>query len=197
MKNIENYETFLDIIMPAIERKFENQKEYLACSKGCSLCCETVNMQFTDTEFEYLMEGYNSLDDDVKNIVKANIETLIKNKGGSCPFLINNVCSAYKYRGIICRTFGLLLISDEGDYNVPFCVHKGLNYAKVFDEDSQKLSADKVKEQGYENDPVFYSLSRSRIFSLQLAKDLGITPKESKTLYEWIEEHETKKIQQI
>lgn len=176
--------------MPVIDRKFENQKEYIACSKGCAHCCKTTGMPFSDVEFEYLMEGYNSLDEQKKSTVKENVKKIVNSdKNEPCPFLIDNVCSVYKYRGLICRTFGLLLISDEGDYNVPFCVHEGLNYSKIFDESTQQLSPDKVRELGYKNDPIYCTLSRPRMFSLSIAKDLDIIPKESKPLSDWVKDN--------
>ena len=43
----------------------------------------------------------------------------------NCPFLINNSCCIYKYRGIVCRTFGLLTKSQNSEKtNVPFVVLK-------------------------------------------------------------------------
>jgi len=188
--NFNNYEKFLDIIMPVIDKKFEHQKDYLACKKGCALCCKTVGMLFSQLEFNYLMEGFKSLDDSVQSIVLKNMQKTAESKENTdCPFLINKVCSAYKNRGLICRTFGLLLIDDDENYTVPFCVHNGLNYAEIFDETTQKIDPEKVKEKGFEHDPMFYSLSRSQFFSLNLFKELGLKTGESKTLKEWITEY--------
>lgn len=184
--------------MPAIDRKFENQKEYIACAKGCSLCCETVSMPFSDIEFEYLKDGFYKLDEEKKKIVIANIEKLLSNSGKPCcPFLINKACSVYKNRGLICRTFGLLIVSDEEEYTVPFCVHKGLNYSKIFDETTQKIDPQRVTELGCENEPKFYPLTRQTFFNLQLAKDLDIIPKDSKPLSEWLKEFYEEEQQKI
>lgn len=189
MNNLENYENFLDFIMPVINRKFEHQKEYLSCSKGCALCCKNVNMPFSQLEFEYLMEGFNNLDNNQKQLVLQKIKSQLENsENPECPFLQNEICSVYKYRGIICRTFGLLLVNGDNEYTVPFCVHKGLNYSEIFDEETQQLSAEKREALGYKNDPMFHSLSRQQLFSLQITKDLGLEPGESKPLIEWLKE---------
>jgi len=189
MYNLENYETFLDIIMPSIDRKFENQKEYLSCAKGCALCCKNASMPFSDIEFNYLKDGFNTLSDEKKSQVLSKIKDMIEGKTEqACPFLFDEVCSVYKYRGLICRMFGLLMINESDEYTIPFCIHDGLNYSQIYDEETGSFSAEKKAALGIEADPVFYQLSRSHIFSLQLAKDLDIIPSESKPLIEWLKE---------
>lgn len=188
--NMKNYEIFLDFIMPVIDRKFENQKEYLACKKGCALCCKTVSMPFSKLEFEYLIVGLSTLDNKTQKKVKENIKNLINNSiEPVCPFLISETCTIYKYRGLICRMFGLLLISDDEEYTVPFCVHNGLNYANVFDEETQKLSLEKIKNNGFKNDPIFHNLSREKMFNLQIFKDLELEQGETKPLIEWLKDY--------
>ncbi|MCR5266635.1 MAG: YkgJ family cysteine cluster protein [Cyanobacteria bacterium RUI128] len=187
MHNLENYEILLDFITPAINKKFENQKEYLACAKGCSLCCKTVSMPYSEIEFEYIKQGFNSLNSEEQKEITDKIKNITENKNETaCPFLKDDICSVYKYRGLICRTFGLLFINENGEHTVPFCVHNGLNYAKIFDEKTQKLSVEKYKEQGFSNEPTFHTLTREQIFNLTITKDLGITPGESKPLSEWL-----------
>ena len=188
--NISNYEKFLDFIMDYINGKFEQQKEYISCSKGCDLCCKTIGVPFSKLEFEYLIEGYKQLDDKTKMIVDNKIKQLINNESEKeCPFLIDNVCSVYKYRGIICRTLGLMTFSNidgKDEYNIPFCVHKGLNYAKVYDSENNKISEEKVRELGYKEEPKFYALDRSILFNLKLVKDLELDFGESKRLIDWL-----------
>ena len=192
--SMRNYATFLDIIMPVIDRKFEHQKEYLACSKGCAKCCKTASMPFSQIEFDYLIEGFNTLDDNKKTVVSDNMKKLVSSVNEeACPFLIDDVCSVYKYRGLICRTFGLLLINDEGEYTIPFCVNDGLNYSKIYDFETKKLSPEKLEKLGYKNEPMYHTLSRSQIFGLELAKDLNIKSGESKPLKEWIKEYYKKR----
>ena len=56
--DIENYEKYLEIITPHIDDKFEAQKEYIACKRGCSKCCKTTTVPFTGMiEFENIAEN--------------------------------------------------------------------------------------------------------------------------------------------
>ena len=54
--------------------------------------------------------------------------------------LIDNKCSVYPYRGIVCRVHGLAWYDeDENKIRLPYCVNKGLNYAKVFDRETGEV----------------------------------------------------------
>ena len=195
--DILNYEKYLEFIMDYINQKFEVQKEYIKCAKGCALCCKTIGVPFSELEFEYLIEGYNQLDDETKSIVDSKIKQLVSGNGEKeCPFLINNICSVYKYRGIICRTFGLLTFSNidgKDEYNIPFCVHKGLNYASVYDEETNSISSEKVTELNYKEEPKFYALDRSILFNLKLVRDLGLDFGVSRRLIDWLKDFENKR----
>ena len=186
--DIENYEKYLEIITPHIDDKFEAQKEYIACKRGCSKCCKTTTVPFTTLEFDYLLAGYRGLDSDARKTVDENIRKLIANPEiKSCPFLVNDECSVYKYRGLICRVFGLLIISGDEEYTIPFCVHDGLNYANVYDEKTNKISNKKVEDGNFKEDPKFYPLNRNVMCNLNIVRELGLDFGESKPLLEWIQ----------
>ena len=53
-------------------------------------------------------------------------------KGEQCPFLIENSCSIYPYRPIICRVHGLAYLCKENLVKVPYCANNGLNYKDVY-----------------------------------------------------------------
>lgn len=138
---LKRYEKFLNDLDIKLTGYFESQKQHIKCKKGCCLCCEIGEYPFSRLEAEYLMQGYMNLSKDVKNIVRENIIQIkydkLKFSGKrflyQCPFLINNACSLYKYRGIVCRTYGLAYLDEKTNFiKLPECARKGLNYSDVF-----------------------------------------------------------------
>ena len=109
---------------------FKLHKEHIFCSIGCSSCCENGDYPLSQTELEYLMQGFAGLQDETKRTVQNNIKNI--KKGGVCPFLINNKCSVYLYRPIICRVHGLAYICRDKVVKVPFCANERKNYSKVY-----------------------------------------------------------------
>jgi len=76
------------------------------------------------------MQGYIKLDNSTKIIIQNNVKSMVK--GGSCPFLIDNKCSVYAYRPVVCRVHGLAYLYSKRKVKVPYCVNYGKNYAKVY-----------------------------------------------------------------
>lgn len=150
---LENYEKFLKEFDKYLEKLFGSQKEYIKCKKGCSICCSQGDYPFSQLEFTYLTEGFIKLPSEKKQIVQKNIQYLLEQKKHfkgerfehKCPFLINDECCVYKYRGIICRTFGLCYYDDIKDYvRLPGCVNNGLNYYEVYDKKTKTLNLETV-----------------------------------------------------
>jgi len=146
---IKKYEKFLREFDKALEKYFTDQSEYICCKEGCSLCCEVGDYPFTQLEMMYLMEGFKSLPDDKKIVIRNNLMQIKRNRVSThlfykCPFLINNRCSVYKYRGITCRTFGLAYLMKNNIVKIPECVHDNLNYSKVYE--NNELLAEPVKQ---------------------------------------------------
>lgn len=119
---LKEYEEFLKDFDSIISQLFENQKKYVKCHKGCSLCCEIGEYPFSQLEFAYLTQGYLQLPENRKILVQQNIRNLLMDKKEykgekrfehKCPFLINGECSVYQYRGLVCRTFGVCYYDDE------------------------------------------------------------------------------------
>lgn len=139
---LKRYEKFLEKFDKRLERYFEEQCEFIKCKPGCSLCCEVGEYPFSRLEMEYLMSGFIKLPNEVKEQIRNEIKRL-KNENPKlyrCPFLINKLCSLYKYRGIVCRTHGLAWYDeDKNKIQLPYCVNKGLNYAKVFDRETGEV----------------------------------------------------------
>lgn len=175
--NIKTYEKFLDSVSGDIDKIFEYQKEYLCCKKGCSYCCKRGDYPISEIEFNYIMIGFDKLDDLTKDIIKQNIEK-IKSETDTdsyiCPFLINNNCSIYNYRPIVCRTFGVLTEDANGNPAFPFCTTLGLNFSKIYDKEKQHLSAELVAKNNCMTFPKIFRLNNKVVMNLPLAKQLNI-----------------------
>lgn len=171
-----NYEKFLESINGDINKIFEYQREYLCCKKGCSHCCKRGDYPMSEIEFKYIMKGFEKLDENTKEIIKHNIQEVKKGDTDSyiCPFLIENQCSIYEYRPIVCRTFGVLTEDSNGNPAYPFCSTIGLNFSKIYDKEKKHLSADLVAKNHYMTYPKIFRLNNKVVMNLPLAKNLGI-----------------------
>lgn len=194
---LELYEKYLENIGKSLDKFFEEQKPYICCTKGCSLCCETGEYPFSELEFKYAMLGYNKLSEEEKNIVINKAAEIKKNKESfagkkflyECPFLINNVCSIYKHRGLICRNHGLAYYSKDKDgetkYLLPHCVNDKLNYYSVYDEKMGTISSEKWAKTGIESEPVSHNVSWEFLTNNETTKTLGIDFGDAKSLIDW------------
>ncbi len=143
---LKRYEDFLKVFDTQLKKYFEHEKKYIKCKKGCACCCEIGEYPFSRLEAEYLMSGFIQLPVDIQKIIKQNIQKLLNEKQEStsdrfeycCPFLINKECSLYKYRGIVCRTFGLAY-AENNKIRLPECVNFGLNYSEIYDKSTQEI----------------------------------------------------------
>jgi len=184
---LENYEKFLNDFDKILTTLFERQKEYIMCKKGCSICCEKGDYPFSQLEFSYLTKGFISLPNDKKIVVQNNIKNLSEEKRKykgerfehKCPFLIEKECSVYKYRGIICRTFGICYYDSEKDYvRLPGCVNNGLNYSKVYDEKTKILSIEDVPA---------INLRIDKVLESKEAKKYNLDHGEIRSMLSWLE----------
>lgn len=195
--NLEKrYQIFIHTLNKELERMFLNQSEFIKCKEGCSYCCERGEYPFSEIEFQYLMEGYKQLPEEIKTTIKNNIKSINEQKNTNtekifmykCPFLIYNRCSVYKNRGIICRTFGLLCEHEDEHLTIPFCHEKGLNYNKVYDKDLGQIVTEKNGQMLSKTEPKAYRISRKSIMNLSIARNLNIEWGESKTLLDFLNE---------
>lgn len=189
-KTLENYEQYLNLISNEIDKMFENQKEYICCKNGCSLCCEQGMYPFSEVEFEYIKQEYESLSSETKEKIREKVDRSRSfAKQGEflyeCPFLVNGSCAVYQKRGLICRTFGLISENASGKLTIPYCAEKGLNYSGVFNPEEHRIFEDKVKELGYSEMPRAYNLSRYNLM-YGIVKSLNFEWGESKLLIDWL-----------
>lgn len=137
-----NYKTFLSELDKKLELYFNEYKDFILCREGCSHCCEKGDYPISQLELEYLMQGFIELDDNIKQAIKTNITNM--EKGGACPFLINNRCSVYSHRPIVCRVHGLAFLCKENLVKVPYCANEGKNFSTVYS--SGQISINPIKE---------------------------------------------------
>lgn len=196
---MEYYEKYLEIIDSYLSKFFEQQKPYIFCKEGCSICCETGTYPFSKLEFDYLMIGYEKLSDKIKVQIQENIENLKEEKSKSkeekflhiCPFLLNNKCSVYKYRALICRSYGLMSFYNnkkgERRYHIPCCVHKGLNYSSVYDKEAEIFTTEKWQQTGIEVEPVSHNVNLTFLLNNELTQHLNLELSSQKVLMDWFD----------
>ena len=180
---LARYEKFLKIFDKRLNEYFELHKEYIHCKKGCSECCEIGEYPFSRLEMEYIMQGFIKLAPDIKNQVKNNIKDLIEQKKQSsnnrflycCPFLLNKECSVYKYRGIICRTFGLAYV-DKNRVMLPECANSGKNYSSLYNP---------AKKEIFINTPIKENLHIDSVLKSKEVEQFELESGIIKPLIEW------------
>ena len=196
---IAKYVKYIELITQNLLQKyFERQKDYINCKLGCSFCCESGQYPYSDIEFQYLMLGYNDLNEKEKTIIQAKINEIKKQKEDydgeefmhECPFLIDKKCSVYDYRGIICRTHGLMyFIKDENSKSknkAPNCVNFGLNYSNVFDKEQGIISQELLEKTGIETQPVAYNIGLKALLNNVLTEELELEFGEERALIDWL-----------
>ena len=208
---LQNYLLYLEYITKKIQKFFESQKAYICCKKGCSKCCRQAQFPFSKIEFEFIYMGLLELVSDIQKQVLDNIDKTIiaKQKHNEersdekfrydCPFLINNECSVYEYRGLVCRTFGLLTFikGKEKELNIPFCAYEGLNYSSVIEEVQNKITNKGNEDRNSESEIMAYNLDYSTLINEKSAGSFGVEFGEVKPLIEWFIEWKADLIEKV
>lgn len=180
---LKRYEQFLNDFDNKLAEYTNNQRQYIKCQKGCIDCCEIGEYPFSRLEAEYLMRGFLALPNETKKIIKNNISKLLEEKRLSkkerftyrCPFLINGLCSVYKYRGLTCRVFGLAYL-DNGVIKLPECANFGLNYSNVYDKQTKTINL---------SNPIQEPLKIDTILRSPLAESYELECGEIRPLINW------------
>lgn len=197
---LNNYLTYLQFINSKLKKFFEKQKPYIFCKKGCGLCCKNAQFPYSKIEIDYLMIGAWQLDLETKKIIAQNIKKIRNQKSEfngkmfkyDCPFLINNECSVYQYRGIICRSFGLLNVGTNEKIKVPFCCFKGLNYSNVMEDGGNKISEKKFKNLNAEEEPVAFYTNYEFLTDSDFERGFNFKFGEKRPLIDWFIEDKDK-----
>lgn len=186
---ITRYKEYLEFLDKKLSKMFEAQKPFIKCKEGCAYCCKEGEYPLSELEYVYMMLTYNELDDELRDKVTENIITLLKKsreKMYECPFLVDNRCSIYKARGVICRTFGLISYDDKDKKRIPFCVNLDLNYANVYDKEKHII----VSNAKDGTEPAAYNITRKVLITPKVEKQFDIFFGDDKPLIEWLAEED-------
>lgn len=184
---INRYKKYLELVDIRLGHLFEKQAPFIKCQKGCAYCCKEGEYPLSELEYVNLMLYYHTLPGEIKGKINRNISLLIKSdrqKFYSCPFLIENSCSVYPARPLICRAFGLISYMDDGKNKVPFCIELGLNYSDVCDKDTGLLV--RCADDGTE--PCAYNIDRRTLRSRENEEMFDIYFGKDKSMAEWLKE---------
>lgn len=172
---LREYERFLDEYDKHLNDLRISQQKYIKCQKGCSQCCQKGDYPFSRLEMEYLIKGFLTLEISIQEQIKININAAKNKKEYTCPFLINNECSVYKYRGLVCRTHGLAYKND-GKIKLPYCANNGLNYSEIYDKSTGEIIID---------NPIQENLKIDAIFENEIAQKYQLEKGEIRRLIDW------------
>ncbi len=197
---LENYLTYLIFLNTKLAKFFASQKQFIFCEKGCAKCCKNAEFPYSQIELKYLLCGFLQLDNKTQNKIEENIKRIVEEKSKyegdafryTCPFLIDDVCSVYDYRGIVCRTFGLLTKGVDDRVKVPFCCYEGLNYSNVMDKRTKKISEKKIKKLKLVDEPLGFNVSYKFLTDPDFEKSFKFEFGEKKPLIDWFYEMKDK-----
>lgn len=215
---LNNYLTYLNYITNKLNKFFDKQKDYIFCKRGCALCCKDAEFPYSAIEMQYLLQGFNSLEKELKNKIEENVKEILEKKKAhkemlkksvaqgveksteekrfvyDCPFLINNVCSIYEYRGLVCHSFGLMALPDSKHekVQVPFCCYKGLNYSNVMDPNGDKISSEMYRKSGIKEKPASFNVSYETLTNNNIEEVFNFKFGTKKPMIEWFEPEDQK-----
>ncbi len=123
--------------------KFQSQAS-LKCIVGCGACCQKADIEATILEFIPLAYHY-LLEDKAAEV----LDTLKREAGPTCSLLklsilggTSGLCSAYRYRGLICRLFGYAASRDKwGQLRLVTCGKIKEGQAELYAETQEKIKS--------------------------------------------------------
>ena len=191
--SLENYIIYISYLNKKLNVFFEKQYPYIRCKKGCAKCCKNGEYPFSALEFDFLMIGFSRLPSGLQDEILSKIRHLKEEKQKQnketfiyeCPFLLEDECCVYDFRGIICRSFGLIAINEHGNSKIPFCAFEGLNYANVLDVNTKIISSEKYKKLGDVPQPLAFNVSYDFFFFETIENNFKLEFGEKKQIIDW------------
>lgn len=97
---LEKYDILCDYCEKFWHNVSKNYPQDIACHEGCGICCELQSVN--------LLEAYS-----IYSALRHKAKKTESEKKKPCVFLVNDTCSIYSSRPVICRTHGLMIRSVE------------------------------------------------------------------------------------
>ena len=116
-EHLANYRSLLSRVEQhcgKIHAEFAGQ---IACRAGCSGCCR--HLALFPVEAASLVRAVERLPAGIRSLLAGRIQWP---ENGMCPLLLDDRCTVYDNRPVICRTHGLPLLADvDGIKTVDCC----------------------------------------------------------------------------
>jgi len=125
------YDQFIQQADQLAARLSSHYAGHLTCRAGCSGCCHHHLSVFV-VEAAAVRKAVDALPQQTRTIIQRQAHEVTKreadNQPVACPLLVEERCSIYESRPLICRTQGLPLLieAEDGQPEVDFCP---LNFA--------------------------------------------------------------------
>jgi len=192
---LNNYTYYLKFLDQKLQKFFESQTPFIFCKEGCAHCCKNSQFPYSLTEMKYLLSAIETLEHDTITKIENNLQKTLDKKQKyrgkkfkyDCPFLINDKCSVYNYRGVICRTFGLMTNVEGVGIKAPFCSHKGLNYSNVLNLKKRTISPRKFKKLKTNKEPLGFNIGYKYLIDTAFEKEFGFQFGPVKPLIDWFD----------
>ena len=123
---MSSYREFIEHVDRLTAKLQARYSKHLVCRAGCSGCCHHHLSVFA-VEAEEARAAIEVLPVPIRARVEERAREVIKREAQgapvACPLLIDNRCSIYESRPLICRTQGLPLLieAEDGEQEVDFC----------------------------------------------------------------------------
>jgi len=89
----------------AIEKQLKEKNLTHVCSKGCSACCESMDLSVMLYEMDIIKNFIKNMEDGKLKNSLINKMKISNYNTETCPFLIDNICGIYEVRPLVCRTY--------------------------------------------------------------------------------------------
>ena len=122
----ELYQQLITAVDDLTAQLSERYKTHLQCGAGCSGCCHHHLSVFA-VEAAALQDAIQALPEATRNCLRQQAQDIKEQEARgetvACPMLVDNLCSVYEARPLICRTQGLPLLyeADDGAQEIDFC----------------------------------------------------------------------------